>query len=134
MSSATENSTCSGQLQHVIFAFRAFFFLYCSSSCEELGDIHFADTSAHALHSYLIDCSNTEDKRLYTPPFLIAGKLDEAMDIIEECAGLTEKINQDKKKVWGGAKLSGLTCPLAHSWLISSFACVIDEGEATAAY
>ncbi|TMW64727.1 hypothetical protein Poli38472_011607 [Pythium oligandrum] len=48
--------------------------------------------------SYLIDAKDTEDRKLYPPAFLTAGKLDESLDIITECAALYDKLNTDKKK------------------------------------
>ena len=47
--------------------------------------------------SYLIDFSR-DNRRLYPPAFLTAGKLDEAMDIICECSALYERLKSDKKK------------------------------------
>lgn len=48
--------------------------------------------------SYLIDSKDTANRKLYPPAFLTAGKLDESIDIIMECAALYEKLKTDKKK------------------------------------
>ena len=51
--------------------------------------------------SYLIDSKDTstsDDRRLYSPAFLTAGKLDESIDIISECCGLYDRLKADKKK------------------------------------
>ncbi|KAJ0394821.1 hypothetical protein ATCC90586_005346 [Pythium insidiosum] len=48
--------------------------------------------------SYLIDAKGTEERKLYTPAFLTAGKLDEALDIITQCSIVYEKLGADKKK------------------------------------
>jgi callose synthase len=48
--------------------------------------------------SYLIDSKETVNRKLYPPAFLTAGKLDESIDIIIECAALYEKLKTDKKK------------------------------------
>ncbi|GAB9474428.1 putative glycosyl transferase, family 48, 1,3-beta-glucan synthase subunit FKS1-like, domain-1, partial [Globisporangium polare] len=48
--------------------------------------------------SYLIDSKDVEDRKLYPPAFLTAGKLDESLDIITECAAVYEKLSADKKK------------------------------------
>ncbi|TYZ67312.1 hypothetical protein PybrP1_002953, partial [[Pythium] brassicae (nom. inval.)] len=48
--------------------------------------------------SYLIDSVGAEDRKLYPPAFLTAGKLDESLDIITECAAVYEKLSSDKKK------------------------------------
>ncbi|KDO28506.1 hypothetical protein SPRG_06745 [Saprolegnia parasitica CBS 223.65] len=43
--------------------------------------------------SYLVDA-----QRLYTPVFLTAGKLDESINIVLECAAVFAKLEKDKKK------------------------------------
>ncbi|GLD96826.1 hypothetical protein PINS_up005509 [Pythium insidiosum] len=48
--------------------------------------------------SYLIDAKGSEERKLYTPAFLTAGKLDEALDIITQCSIVYEKLGADKKK------------------------------------
>ncbi|CAH0477295.1 unnamed protein product [Peronospora belbahrii] len=48
--------------------------------------------------SYLIDSKDAEDRKLYPPAFLTAGKLDESLDIIEDCSAVYEKLSSDKKK------------------------------------
>ncbi|KAE8910704.1 Callose synthase 1 [Phytophthora fragariae] len=48
--------------------------------------------------SYLIDSKDAEDRKLYPPAFLTAGKLDESLDIIVDCSTVYEKLSSDKKK------------------------------------
>ncbi|KAI9906551.1 hypothetical protein PsorP6_004257 [Peronosclerospora sorghi] len=48
--------------------------------------------------SYLIDSKDAEDRKLYPPAFLTAGKLDESLDIIVDCSAVYEKLSSDKKK------------------------------------
>ncbi|OQS05274.1 callose synthase [Thraustotheca clavata] len=51
--------------------------------------------------SYLIDGDDSmasSERRLYPPAFLTAGKLDESLDIITDCAAVYEKLKSDKKK------------------------------------
>ncbi|TYZ60536.1 hypothetical protein PybrP1_003069 [[Pythium] brassicae (nom. inval.)] len=48
--------------------------------------------------SYLIDSKDTVGRKLYPPAFLTAGKLDESIDIVIECAAVYEKLKTDKKK------------------------------------
>ncbi|KDO19933.1 hypothetical protein SPRG_21467 [Saprolegnia parasitica CBS 223.65] len=48
--------------------------------------------------SYLIDGHDTDEARLYPPAFLTAGKLDESLDIISDCAAIYDKLKSDKKK------------------------------------
>jgi len=48
--------------------------------------------------SYLIDSKDAEDRKLYPPAFLTAGKLDESLDIVVDCSAVYEKLSSDKKK------------------------------------
>ncbi|KAF0698946.1 Aste57867_10468 [Aphanomyces stellatus] len=48
--------------------------------------------------SYLIEAKDTTERRLYTPVFLTAGKLDESLEIITDCGVVYERLKSDKKK------------------------------------
>ncbi|OQR89935.1 callose synthase [Achlya hypogyna] len=48
--------------------------------------------------SYLVEGVGSDEPRLYPPAFLAAGKLDESLDIITDCAALYDKLKADKKK------------------------------------
>ncbi|CAK4077922.1 unnamed protein product [Aphanomyces euteiches] len=48
--------------------------------------------------SYLIEGKDSSERRLYPPAFLTAGKLDESLDIISECATVHKRLMSDKKK------------------------------------
>ncbi|KAG7400576.1 1,3-beta-glucan synthase component [Phytophthora boehmeriae] len=67
----------------------------CLSSLREADVI--SDRELNVL-SYLIDSKDAEDRKLYPPAFLTAGKLDESLDIIVDCSAVYEKLSSDKKK------------------------------------
>ncbi|KAF0718087.1 hypothetical protein As57867_001910, partial [Aphanomyces stellatus] len=48
--------------------------------------------------SYLIEGKESTGRRLFPPAFLTAGKLDESLDIITECATIYKRLLSDKKK------------------------------------
>ncbi|RHY81841.1 hypothetical protein DYB26_011032, partial [Aphanomyces astaci] len=48
--------------------------------------------------SYLIESKDKADRRLYTPVFLTAGKLDESLEIITDCGVVYDRLKSDKKK------------------------------------
>ncbi|RHY24611.1 hypothetical protein DYB32_008841, partial [Aphanomyces invadans] len=48
--------------------------------------------------SYLIESKDKSERRLYTPVFLTAGKLDESLEIITDCGVVYERLKSDKKK------------------------------------
>ncbi|CAK4676036.1 hypothetical protein LEN26_003727 [Aphanomyces euteiches] len=48
--------------------------------------------------SYLIESKDKTERRLYTPVFLTAGKLDESLEIITDCGVVFDRLKSDKKK------------------------------------